>query len=129
MRPVAFDPKLRYELPEVEKKPDAVLLISEVAARLLELSYLRRIHWVGKWLYEMGRIYEFDHFALQLYLEVQTGDMAAMRERYSDRGFRDVKSKQAVQQRLEKALHALKTFRPDAAKIIGETINISAKIE
>lgn len=96
-------------------------LVGEICERLVELRELDSDK-ANRWLSRICAIRTLPHgdACLAWYLHMQTGDMAALTVSMRDVGGRHCRSKQAVQQELERASSEISSAFPEMAAAIHE---------
>lgn len=116
---VACRPIEHASAPEFER------LVAEVCARLVEMwelnhartfKWLRRVLAISQLQGEVG----YGEPALYWYLLLQSGDYAAITDSLTAMGARNNRTKQAVQQEMERATDDLVRLYPELAKAMHE---------
>lgn len=126
MRLVPLEAKHSYVAPETERSEEAAI-VGEIARHLLELrehvSAKRSAGLIGK----LHAIHKAENDALWFVLRLLTGDLSEITRSYTDIGKENHRSKQAVQQSLERAIIALELHWPEVAKTVIQLRNITAQ--
>lgn len=129
MKTVPLSEARGYVQPEQTQASEEARLYAEIAERLIELVNSTSIARVNKWLCVLAQLQQRDHEAELWFLRFQTGDAAWLTLPYSVIGAQTNRSKQAVEQSLQRALPHIAEVRPELASAIAKYRGIKMDCE
>jgi predicted component of type VI protein secretion system len=112
---------------EVERSEEAAI-VSEMAIRFIELKEATSAHRAASLISKLHALSVMHPEALWLVMALLTGDLSQITRSYADIGKESAKTKQAVQQSIERSIKAINTHFPNLAVAIIELRHITASI-
>lgn len=127
MQTVPLSPKLSDAAHEIERTEEAAI-VGEIAVHIIEYRDKTSASRAVSLIQKLYAIQSLNKDAFWIVLHLLTGDLAAITDSYSEQAAREALDKQAIQQRMERALKVLELHYPDLCATIIQLRHITAKI-
>lgn len=125
MQLVPLEARHSYVAAETERSQEAAI-VGEIARHLLELRETYSASKTSQLIHKFAAIHAVEPAALWVVLRLLTGDLNEITRSYADIGKENHRTKQAIQQELERVISALELHWPHLAKAIIQLRNITA---
>lgn len=125
MQFVPLEARHSYVPAETERSTEAAI-VGELARHFLELRENQSASKASQLLHKLAAIHSVEPAALWVVLRLLTGDLNEITRSYADIGKENHRTKQGVQQELERVLAAIELHWPQLATAIIQLRNITA---
>lgn len=129
MRPVPLSDNLADKSSQGGGRTEEAAIHAEIAERIIELREIVGENRTVGFFQRMCSVWEVEPPAFWMVQRLLTGDLSQITISYTAMGKEQNKSKQAVQQEIERIIAAVRPHFPEVANAIVQMRSISARLE